>query len=276
MSRILCIIGLLISVAAYADTPPDIQTVRTITATPQVTAPADVPVCSDASAARPTSVIRSISTGADEIVSALAVGQCLAGATPRSDETYPGISRDIGIPTAARRRALPEDSAEIRECVAKAADTFHVEKSALYLILDVEGGTLGQTSAPNTDGSVDIGPMQINNWWLPKLAARGVTADQVMHNLCINIMAGAWIYANERKDSKTVAEAIARYHSPSRKEQRAYLTQVEKAIDHRLATIKPENQPPCPTNAAPCNANSTSSAVTSRAPPSSQPISSGI
>jgi len=85
MSRILCIIGLLISVAAYADTPPDIQTVRTITATPQVTAPADVPVCSDASAARPTSVIRSISTGADEIVSALAVGrkfQLVSAITP--------------------------------------------------------------------------------------------------------------------------------------------------------------------------------------------------
>jgi len=196
-------------------------------------------------ASRPTQVIRSISTTADTVVSAISVGECLAAAPPRPDETYPAIaSSPHSTGKTIRRRTLPEESQEIRECVAKAADVFRVERSALYLILDVEGGTLGQTSAPNTDGSVDIGQMQVNTWWVPKLAARGITEDQLTNNLCINIMAGAWIYSNERRHSKTVAEAIARYHSPSAKEQRAYLTQVEKAIDQRLIAQPEFHIPP--------------------------------
>jgi hypothetical protein len=179
---------------------------------------------------------------------------------------------------AQRRRALPEDDANIRECVAKAADVFRVEQSALYLILDVEGGTLGQTSAPNTDGTVDIGPMQVNTWWVPSFEARGISRDALQNNLCVNIMAGAWIYAQERRQSKTVAEAIARYHSPSPQHQRIYLGQIEKAIDRRLSApvLSKETASPCAIGSPTCSVSSTSSSDSSPSASVSERTSSGI
>jgi len=252
------------------------QTVRTISALEQPASSAMADCVGNGG--RPVNVIRSISTTSEAVISAVAVGECLAAAPSNPDGTYPAARpAKHSASSAPRRRKLPEENEQISTCVAKAADVFHVEKSALYLILDVEGGTLGQTSAPNKDGSVDIGPMQVNEWWVSKLEARGISRDELTNNLCINIMAGAWIYAQERRNSKTVAEAIARYHSPAPLHQRVYLGLIEQAIDRRLQLkpATPETVSPCAIGSTTCNVSSTSSSDTSPKPPVSAPISSG-
>lgn len=271
--RILLLLALMPIGALVANEP---LTVRTISSAPAQEQAA--PACDPASLGRKTQVIRSISTASQAIISAVAVGECLAAIDPDPDATYPAVRATASTAKAQRRRAMPEDDANIRECVAKAADVFRVEQSALYLILDVEGGTLGETSAPNTDGTVDIGPMQVNTWWVPKLEARGITRDALQNNLCINIMAGAWIYAQERRQSKTVAEAIARYHSPSPQHQRVYLGQIEKAIDRRLSApaLSKETVTPCAIGSPTCSVSSTSSSDTSPSASASERTSSGI
>jgi hypothetical protein len=255
-------------------TAAPVQTVRTISAVDRPVATTTLPRCAAAALSAP--VIRSISTTQDDVVSAVAVGQCLAATPLNPDELYPPPA-DRPLHASGQHRArFPEDDANIRQCVAKAAQVFHVEPTALYLILDVERGTLGQTSAPNADRSVDIGPMQINSWWLPKLSARGISAQEITNNLCVNIMTGAWIYAQERRHTKTVAEAIARYHSPTPAEQRVYLSLVEKAIDRRLArNAETEKSRACATPSPACSHTSPSSAATSPTPAASTPTFAG-
>ena len=51
-----------------------------------------------------------------------------------------------------------------------AAQTYSVPPAVLVGIHQVEGGTSGQAVGPNQNGSYDLGPMQINTLWVPKLA----------------------------------------------------------------------------------------------------------
>ena len=71
--------------------------------------------------------------------------------------------------------------AEVGRCIAQASVGFKVDPIALELIRDVEGGQSGSASR-NDNGTVDLGVMQVNSWWLPRLEAllrehKGVVAD---------------------------------------------------------------------------------------------------
>ncbi len=85
-------------------------------------------------------------------------------------------------------------------------------------ILKTEGGRPGQ-AVRNTNGSHDLGPMQINTSWLPILAARGITLPMLRDDYCVNVAVGTWILAREmqrlpmRPRSGEVWQAIAGYHS---------------------------------------------------------------
>lgn len=212
---------------------------------------------------RPAMQIRVISASAPSIPEA--VSSC-SGARHDPDATYPAVaSRKTsraapGQPTSSgqrpkrtrKPRPLPEDNDAVRECVAKASGILHVPATVLYLLLDVEAGPLGG-SVLNTNGTRDIGPMQVNSTWLPRFLRMGVTESDLTNDLCINIMAGAWIYANARHESGSTAMAIARYHSPTPVHQDRYLGLVESAIQRRLDTRPDESSAPQVTPApAPC------------------------
>lgn len=78
------------------------------------------------------------------------------------------------------------------ECVAKAAQFYHIPVSLFSAVLRTEGGHVGQVHE-NENGSYDMGPAQINSIWLPVLAKSGVTRDMVLNDRCLNISIGAWI-----------------------------------------------------------------------------------
>jgi hypothetical protein len=58
--------------------------------------------------------------------------------------------------------------ATIEACIYAAASVYHEPPAVLLILLNVEGGTLGAVSH-NTNGTVDIGPMQVNQLWIPRL-----------------------------------------------------------------------------------------------------------
>lgn len=142
-------------------------------------------------------------------------------------------------PTQAQAARLSSDDPAEAECIASAAASFRVPELALWVLRDVEAGTLGRVSS-NTDGSYDIGPMQINSWWLRHLGKHGVTEDMLLNNLCMNIAVGAWILAQELQRHQDLSKAIAHYHSPTARHQKRYLGLVVGAIDKRLAALKRE------------------------------------
>jgi hypothetical protein len=87
--------------------------------------------------------------------------------------------------------------ATIEACIYAAASVYHEPPAVLVILLNVEGGTLGAVSH-NTNGTVDIGPMQVNQLWIPQLDAHWqadpqTTYEALRDNFCANVEAGAWI-----------------------------------------------------------------------------------
>src|ERR1700749_28949 len=72
-------------------------------------------------------------------------------------------------PAMTARAATSMTDATIEGCVLAAANLHQLPPAVLVILLNVEGGTIGHVSE-NSNDTVDIGPMQINDIWLPRLA----------------------------------------------------------------------------------------------------------
>src|SRR4051812_45901669 len=70
-------------------------------------------------------------------------------------------------------------------CWEAAAQRYQLEASLLYAIAATESGLNPRAENRNTNGSVDVGLMQINSTWLPTLARHGIHADDLWQP-CIN------------------------------------------------------------------------------------------
>lgn len=102
-------------------------------------------------------------------------------------------------------------------CLMLASQTYSVPPAVLVGIYKAEGGEVGQ-EVKNTNGSYDLGPMQINTVWLPELANKwGVqeeTARQwVRDDACTNVGVSAWILKGHLEETGSLSKAIAHYHS---------------------------------------------------------------
>jgi soluble lytic murein transglycosylase-like protein len=122
-------------------------------------------------------------------------------------------------------------------CTELAADKFGLDVSLINAILEVEGGHEGQ-AVSNTNGTEDLGPMQINTIWLPILAQHGITRRQLQHDRCINILVGSWILARQLKTAKDMEGpahrriwwAIGSYHSKTPEHNVRYAVKVWQAL----------------------------------------------
>ncbi|GAB5390225.1 MAG: hypothetical protein Alpg2KO_31930 [Alphaproteobacteria bacterium] len=118
-------------------------------------------------------------------------------------------------------------------CLMAVSSNYQVPLPVMQAILTVEGGKVG-TVSQNTNGSRDMGPMQINSIWLPELAAKlGRTEPQVeyalTHDGCFNATVGAWILSKHIRDTGNVWRGVARYHSRTPDLGAAYLRRVQVA-----------------------------------------------
>jgi soluble lytic murein transglycosylase-like protein len=106
----------------------------------------------------------------------------------------------------------------IAACVFLAANTYEVPPAALMGIYQIEAGRLGQ-EVPNSNGTSDLGPMQINTSWLPELSRRWGVSNETARRLvrddaCTNVGVAAWILKQELDETGgNIAKAIAYYHS---------------------------------------------------------------
>jgi soluble lytic murein transglycosylase-like protein len=144
------------------------------------------------------------------------------------------ISASLCVSTSLTHAA---DSPEmvLRQCIDKAAATFGIPALPVHILREVEAGEVGKVSAPNKDGSYDIGPMQINSSWLPKVNGLGISESDLRDNGCINAYVGTWIYYQTWLDAnRDTAMAMARYNSSVPRYQTQYLDMVLKVIDRRI------------------------------------------
>ncbi len=119
----------------------------------------------------------------------------------------------------------------IRGCIEAAADSHGLPATMLVILLRVEGGRLGRVS-DNTNATVDIGPMQVNEIWLPKIAAHwGASVPETFaalrDNFCANLEGGAWILRQAMDEAQgDFWQGVAFYHSHSPGHEAEYLQQV--------------------------------------------------
>ncbi len=108
-------------------------------------------------------------------------------------------------------------STVLAACLMLASQTYSVPPAVMLGIYKAEGGQVGQ-EVKNTNGSYDLGPMQINTLWLPTLAKKwGVSEDTarrwVRDDACTNVGVAAWILQGHLEETQNISQAIAHYHS---------------------------------------------------------------
>ncbi len=115
-------------------------------------------------------------------------------------------------------------------CIMMAAQTYDVPPALLAGIYKAEGGRPGLAVA-NTNGSYDLGPMQINTLWMPELAKIwGISVEnakiRVRDDVCTNVSVAAWILRNHLTETQNLSKALQHYHSRTPKFGEKYKNRV--------------------------------------------------
>jgi len=109
------------------------------------------------------------------------------------------------------------------DCWELAASRYHVDPLLLYAIAKVESNLNPRARHINSDGSQDIGLMQINSRHLPALLQLGITEQHLVTQPCTSVMVGAWILAGFIREQGYSWQAIGAYNagaSPDREARR--------------------------------------------------------
>lgn len=122
----------------------------------------------------------------------------------------------------------------VASCLLMAAQTYEVPPAVLIGIMHVEGGRPGTQSA-NKNGTYDLGPMQINTLWVPKLAKYWGVNEKLAHkwirdDACTNVGVAAWIIRRHLNETGSLAKAIGYYHSRTPNLERSYRARVLAAM----------------------------------------------
>lgn len=144
----------------------------------------------------------------------------------------------------------PEHLAEFQQCTLSAARLYNLPTGVLVALKRTESSLLvdPQTTGYNTDGSVDIGPMQVNlDVWRTEFRRMKNIEVQAweLRDICTNVYTAAWILnLRLREQNGDLFEAIGRYHSGTPHLKQDYQDRFNKQsrlmLDHCHRTKSPE------------------------------------
>jgi hypothetical protein len=157
----------------------------------------------------------------------------------------------LGFLISAGPPRAQADEATIEGCLRAAAEVHRVSAGVLVLLIAVEAGRLGEVSQ-NANATVDIGPMQVNDAWVPRIAAhwgasQDATFQALRDNFCANVDGGAWILRQALDEAGgSLWEGVALYHSHDPVQKRAYMRLVyaqamrlKRSSERELASADP-------------------------------------
>lgn len=119
-------------------------------------------------------------------------------------------------------------------CFAEAAARYKVSERLLRSIQYTENrsGRADLVSPTNSDGSRDIGLMQINSSWLPKLARYGIRREDLF-NACVNGYVGTWILAANIRQFGPTWKAVGAYNAVSTPKQLIYANAIYRRLQRQ-------------------------------------------
>ena len=123
-------------------------------------------------------------------------------------------------------------------CWEDAAQRYQVSSALLYAIARTESGLNPQAIGRNGNGSRDIGLMQINSAWLPRLARHGIE-EAHLYDPCISIHIGAWILAENVSRLGYTWEAVGAYNAASPALRRSYVEKVRRHLPADAPASRP-------------------------------------
>jgi hypothetical protein len=129
-------------------------------------------------------------------------------------------------------------------CMLVVAATTGLPPRVLPVIQSIEGGAPGMIQ-PDSNGTADLGVMQVNTIWLPALATRaGLSQAQTERNLindpCFNIAAAALILRGYLAETHgALLPAIGDYHSHTPALNTGYTELAERKARELFASEKP-------------------------------------
>ena len=137
---------------------------------------------------------------------------------------------------AAAERAAQEPT--IAMCIKRAALGRGWLEKTLWGLRDQEAGWIG-AEVPNTNGSHDLGPLQINSWWVPRIAALVGRPERhvrywLRYDACFNAEAARWVFLSALRTTGNYWTAVGVYHSPTASRQRRYTAAVASLLVRRF------------------------------------------
>lgn len=170
--------------------------------------------------------------------------------TPRAADVA-NASRTAGAPaltgpgrgTAPRRKTstaapVPALTPAMAQCFDWASRRFGMSSHLLYAIALQESGLNPRAVNRNTNGSQDIGLMQINSSWGPMLARYGIRPSDLW-DPCTNIFVGAWILGDNLARMGPTVAALGAYNARDPVKREAYARRVLERL-HRLTAPSPD------------------------------------
>ena len=92
--------------------------------------------------------------------------------------------------------ALISGNQALANCWVETASRYDIEPELLQAIAAVESGYRADvTNEANSNGTRDIGLMQINSMHLPRLLKQGITEERLLSEPCLSVEVGASILA---------------------------------------------------------------------------------
>ncbi len=135
-------------------------------------------------------------------------------------------------------------------CWTEAEHHFGIEARLLKAIAITESNMNPAATGKNTNGSRDIGLMQINSIHLPRLNKLGINERVLYEDTCISVMVGASVLADMMKQFGYSWEAVGAYNAgPAKGRQPLRMRYAQKVWGNyqSLGTQDATAQLPAPT-----------------------------
>jgi soluble lytic murein transglycosylase-like protein len=114
-------------------------------------------------------------------------------------------------------------------CFVSASNHYKVDVKLLKAIAKTESSGSRYAYNVNSNGTADIGIMQINSGWLGTLNRYGITKTH-LQDPCWNIHIGAWILASNISLYGNTWRAVGAYNARSKDKQILYVKKVMKSF----------------------------------------------
>lgn len=118
----------------------------------------------------------------------------------------------------------------LERCFNEASLRYQIPEKLLKAIAHTETKMNPLALNYNKNGSYDMGIMQINSYWLPKLNRVGIQKEELFDG-CKNIQVGAWILSENIKRYGFGLKAIGAYNATTPALQMKYANKVMKNME---------------------------------------------